>query len=168
MRILGIDNGLDGAYVLLDEGVPVARHIMPIIKVKASKREYDTPALVRLIRDLAPDHAYLEKAQSMPGQGVASMFSIGNGYGIQRGILAALAIPHTLVHPRTWQTVLFRDLPKSDTKAMSPIVCGRLWPAVDWRASQRCRIAHDGLTDAALIAEYGRRTLSGLTSRVAA
>ena len=159
-NILGIDNGLDGALVLLDSaGKVLHRRIMPTITVKDSKREYDEGAIVRLIRDWQPGHVILEKAQSMPEQGVASTFSIGKGYGLIRGILAALEMPYTLAHPRTWQGVIFRDLPKSDTKAMSVIVAGRLWPAVDWRASDRCKKPHDGLTDAACIAEYGRRTL---------
>src|SRR6185312_5022879 len=126
------------------------------------KNIYDESALVRLIRQLAPTNVLIEKAQSMPEQGVASMFTIGMGYGLIRGILAGLEFRYELVHPRTWQTKLFRDLPKSDTKAMSVIVAGRLWPAQDWRASERCKVAHNGLTDAALIAEYGRRLFARL------
>ena len=35
--------------------------------------------------------------------------------------------------------------------------CAKQWPDEDWRKSDRCRNAHDGLTDAAGIAEYARR-----------
>lgn len=43
------------------------------------------------------------------------------------------------------------------SKAASALVAQRLWPGVDWRASARCSKPHDGLTDAACIAEWGRR-----------
>jgi len=164
MRIVAIDNGLDGAIALV-EGLSLLDCVVtPTVTVKASKREYNGNEIVAIIERMRPDHVILEKAQSMPGQGVASMFSIGLGYGLYRGILTALGIPHTLVHPKTWQTVMFRDLPKSDTKAMSYIVCMRLWPSHSWLASPRCHKPHDGLTDAALIAEYGRRLLDAGSS----
>ncbi len=160
MRILGADNGLDGALALVEADSTVAAFIMPVVVVKDSKRDYDVTAIVRLLRELKPDHVFIEKAQSMPGQGVASMFSTGRGYGLMCGIVAALEIPYTLVHPKTWQKVMFKDLPKSDTKAMSYIVCSRLWPKHSWRASPRCKKPHDGMTDAALIALYGWRSLN--------
>ena len=161
MLICGVDNGLDGGLVVLDGTKIVAREIMPTINVKDGKREYDSFSIIKIFQQTKPEHVFIERAQAMPGQGVTSMFSIGLGHGILRGILAGLALPHTLVHPRTWQSIMFRDLPKTDTKAMSAIVSGRLWPTVDWRASPRCKKAHDGLTDAALIAEFGRRTVAG-------
>lgn len=159
MRILGIDNGLDGGLVVVDDGKILAKKVTPTVTVKASKREFNAVEIVTFIRDLKPDHIFLEKAQAMPGQGVSSMFSIGLGYGLYRGILTALYLPFTLVHPKTWQGLMFRDLPKGDTKAMSYIVCMRLWPKEDWKASERCKKPHDGLTDAAMIAGYGSRML---------
>ena len=160
MLICGVDNGLDGGLVILDGTKIVAREIMPTINVKDGKREYDSFNIIKIFQQFKPEHVFIERAQAMPGQGVTSMFSIGLGHGILRGILAGLALPHSLVHPRAWQSAMFRDLPKTDTKAMSAIVCGRLWPTEDWRASPRCKKAHDWLTDAALIAEFGRRTVA--------
>ncbi len=163
MKILGIDNGLDGALFQIESdmnGNQVTTHnVMPVID-GGKKREYDVNAITNFISNLRPDHAFLEKAQAMPGQGVSSMFSIGLGYGIVRGVLSALKIPYTLVHPKTWQKEMFRDCPKDDTKAQSVIVAKRLFPQLDFLATPRCRVAHDGLTDAALIATYGKRVLA--------
>jgi crossover junction endodeoxyribonuclease RuvC len=161
MRIVGIDPGLSGGLALVDGGALIECVVAPTVVVKAAKREYDADALVALFRRFSPDHVFLEKAQAMPGQGVSSMFSIGLGYGLYRGILAALKIPYTLTHPKSWQKVMFMDLPKGDTKAMGHIVCMRLWPGRSWLASERCKKVHDGLTDASLIAAYGCRTLAG-------
>jgi hypothetical protein len=44
-----------------------------------------------------------------------------------------------------------------DTKAMSELACKRLFPDVKFTATDRCTKTHDGMTDATLIAEYGRR-----------
>lgn len=163
MRVLGVDNGLDGGLAIVEDGKIVECYVAPTVTVKDSKREYNADEIVALISTANPDHIFLEKAQPMPDQGVTSMFSTGLGYGMYRGIIAALKIPHTLVHPKTWQKVMFQDLPKTDTKAMSHIVCMRLWPGQSWLASPRCRKAHDGMTDAAMIAAYGFRVLTGTT-----
>jgi hypothetical protein len=164
MRILGVDPGLSGGLVLLDNGKPVLRHVMPVIEIKKAKgkgtrREYDIPMLAMLIREANPDSAVIELQHAMPGQGGVSMFSIGLGYGILRGLVAGLSIPYSIVHAKTWGKVMFADCAKQDTKAMAAVICGRLWPDIDWRATERCKKAHEGLCDAALISEFGRRML---------
>ncbi len=164
--IAGIDNGLDGAVVILNgRGEVVGRHVMPTLKLVKSKRDFDLAELRTILLEIPagevreiPVHVFLERAQAMPGQGVSSMFTTGKGFGINLGMLAALQIPYTIVSPQVWQREMFKGLPK-DGKQTARIVCQQLWPKVDWRASARCRVAHDGLCDAALIAEYGRRQL---------
>ena len=44
----------------------------------------------------------LEKVHSMPGQGVASTFTFGQGYGQLQGIIAALGLACTEVIPSKW------------------------------------------------------------------
>lgn len=162
MIVVGIDNGLDGGLVALDGLRVIGRLTMPTIDLPSGKRDYDIPTIVMALESWMPGRVFLERAQAMPGQGVTSMFSIGKGFGIQLGILSALKIPFSVVQPKAWQKMMFSELPKMDTKEASRIVCLRRWPDVDWRASPRCRIAHDGLTDAACIAEYGYRAMKGI------
>jgi len=172
--ICGIDNGLDGGLVFLTEaGEVLVKYVMPTLALKGSKREIDMAKLrdyLTLPLGVGTDgelvdlsHVFLERAQAMPGQGVSSMFSIGHGYGINKGLLAGLQIPFTIVSPQVWQREMFKGLPK-EGKDTTRIVCQRIWPKDDWRASERCKVAHDGLCDAALIAEYGRRFLRGQTN----
>lgn len=159
--ICGIDNGLDGGIVVLGmDGSIVFKNVMPTFVVKASKRDFDLQLLraYLLARDLR--HVFLERAQAMPGQGVSSMFKTGDGFGCNKGLLTGLQIPFTIVSPQTWQKVMFMGLPK-EGKDTTKLVCSRIWPKEDFKASERCRVAHDGLCDAALIAEYGRRSLFG-------
>ena len=81
------------------------------------------------------------------------------GFGILIGLVTALGLPFQIVPPQKWQKSLFVGLPlKQDTKEKSAIIAMRLFPGVDFRKSSRARKPADGLTDAACIAEYGRRT----------
>ena len=163
--ICGIDPGLSGGVVLLsDAGQVLARHVMSTIAIKKSHgragREYDLPGMREaLLSCCAPKHVFIEKVHSMPKQGVSSSFTFGVGFGILQGLVAGLQLPFTLVTPQAWQKAMFEGMAKEDTKATSAIICKRLWPEQDWRATSDCRVAHEGLCDAALIAEYGRRTL---------
>lgn len=163
--IVGIDNGLDGGIVFLNETSKrcnvISTHVMPTVGQTGGKgkRAYDVPGMVMLMRKLVPDLSmvFLERAQAMPKQGVSSTFSIGYGFGLWQGILASLEVPYEIVGPRTWQQEMFQGVDSRDTKRASAIIAGRLAPNIDWRATERCRKPHDGLTDALCIAEYGRR-----------
>ena len=77
-RILGIDPGASGAMALLDGDVLVRVADMPIIMVKGRSRIL-APGVVDLIVETKPDQIVLEDVNAMPGQGVSSMFSFGEG-----------------------------------------------------------------------------------------
>lgn len=172
MIVIGIDNGLDGGVVCLrPQTGKLLRAVTPTLGT--GKRSLDLVAMSRLLRAMVVTGedavAFLERAQAMPGQGVTSMFSIGFGFGAWQGLLTGLAIPFELVTPRKWQGEMFSGVNRDDTKQASALVAQRLFPEVDWRASTRCRKPHDGLTDAACIAEYGRRRIApGKQEEVAA
>jgi len=163
MNILGIDPGKDGYLCQLTEHGP---RFWPTPTVRigktGNKRDYDVAAMRSILSGVMPEMVVLEKQQSMPTelhgrrQGTASSFSTGFGYGLWYGLIVGLGLPLTIVHARTWQAKLCRDVPGDSTKARSIIAAGRLFPAVDLRATERCRVAHDGKADALLLAYYGR------------
>jgi hypothetical protein len=153
--IAGIDNGLDGGIVWLDStGKIVSKLVMPTLEV-GTHRAYNIGRVVLEFKANPTDEVFLEYAQAMPGQGVRSMFMTGYGFGVMEGILVALGISYTIVRPRRWQETFFKDMPKDDTGKLSALVCQRRWPTVDWRKSDKARVPHLGLTDAALLAAYG-------------
>lgn len=167
MVIVGIDNGLDGGIVVLKDGKVEERWVMPTIGTTGSKRVYDTNEMCDMmhrVRELAGEgllpHVFLENAQAFPGQGVSSTFSTGFGFGLWQGILSALSIPFTVVRPQAWQKVMFEGINHKDTKQASAVIASRLLPGVDWKASERSRTPHDGLTDAACIALYGSKSMT--------
>lgn len=166
MIIIGIDNGLSGAIsVITPDNIYVVP--MPVIKSGKTKNVYDEQIVYHTFFNAAcstPDrqgnaHAFIEHAQAMPKQGGTSMFNFGVGYGLIRGMLVALGIPYTVVHPRVWQKVMLAGVNKDNTKAASIIIAKRLFPDVSLRRTEKCRTDSDGMADALLIAAYGQRTL---------
>jgi crossover junction endodeoxyribonuclease RuvC len=151
VRTLGIDIGLNGAIALVEDGQLLEVHDMPTFSMERNgknKRMVNAAELARLIRQAAPGSAYLERLNAMPGQGVTSMFSMGQSLGVVLGILAALDIATTTIPPRTWQKAL--DVPQG--KDGSRYRAAQLFPA---HAEQFARVKDDGRSDAALIAAYG-------------
>jgi len=161
-QITGIDNGLDGGIVTVThDGTIWMNDVMPTVKL-GKKREYDLAKLAKFFKGVqfVGGIVFIESAQPMRGQGVTSTFRTGYGFGVMVGMLAGLQIPYTVVRPQTWQRTMFAGLPaEATTKQKSVIVAQRLWPSVDWTRSERATKPHDGMTDAALIAEAGRRSL---------
>lgn len=105
MPILAIDPGLSGALACYnDELCALAVVDMPTIKTKA-RQHIAEAELVRLIRTFAPNVAVIEQVHALPKQGVASTFNFGLGYGLVRGVLAALEIPVTFLTPPTWRRI---------------------------------------------------------------
>lgn len=159
MRFVGIDPGKDGGIVSIDETGKILEKIkIPLIKGKGTKSEYDIPAVVDIVRTTpVPSLFILEKSQPMPMSGISAQFHRGFSSGLWQGVLVSLGLPYEIIHPRTWQKVFFRDVNTEDTKQASIIVAKRLWPKEDWRKSERARNPDVGFTDAALLAEFGRR-----------
>lgn len=96
----------------------------------------------------------LEKVSAMPKQGVSSTFRFGTGWGMVRGVCAALAIPVVLVPPTVWKKQVLLGLPHDKAGAVQ--LCSSRWPTADL-VLPGCRVPHDGLADALCLADYARR-----------
>ena len=168
MKIIGIDPGLDGAVCIVNPywvNTNPKEHIklfdIPTLEVKRGKkkkREYNLAGVVSIIKDThAPDHPLewhvaIEKIHSMPGQGVASMFSMGMGYGMWLGIISAFGLPYTLVTPQAWKKAMMDGMGKE--KDASRLRAIQIFPQL---ADQLKLKKHHGRADALLIAEYIRK-----------
>ena len=100
---------------------------------------------------------YLEQVHAMPKQGVSSTFNFGMNFGFIQGVLKAYEIPYELVTPQKWK----KEFSCTSDKNTSIEVCKRLFPNVNLKATDRCKKDHDGIAEALLIAEYGRRHYNG-------
>jgi hypothetical protein len=106
---VGIDPGLTGAIAFL--GSPTlcdAVEDMPTYIASAGvvKREVNGQALAMLLRSAGhPDDllVVLERTAAMPGQGVASMFSMGVTRGVVLGVIGTIGARMREVSPVTWK-----------------------------------------------------------------
>lgn len=156
MIIIGIDPGQHGGIAIVDDtGKIKSLGVMPI-----RTTEIDIGELGRAIGFCEiPCHIYCEHSQAIPGaRSSSSTFKFGCSFGILLGVMGTLRIPFTLCKPQAWQKVMHQGVdPKLDPKKRSLIAAKRLYPDQTFLATPRCKVAHDGLIDALLIAEYGRR-----------
>lgn len=98
----------------------------------------------------------LEAAQSMPGQGVKSVFSYGTGYGRLIGWMEALSIPYQTVHPRVWTKQMLAGVPTDlEKKERNREAFKRLYPTVYKQVLNKNGQADLGICDACLIGRWG-------------
>lgn len=157
---IGIDPGIHGAIAALYENGALAIEDMPINEVKRNgknKNEVSPQALADIIQTIVDSenplnfHAYVERVNAMPGQGVSSVFSFGRSSGIVEGVLAGLRVPYSLVTPQAWQ----KGTQRRDGKDGSRMRAMEIFPlnSKDFKL-----VKDDGRAEAALIAEYARMT----------
>lgn len=160
VSVVGIDPGKSGGLVHLGaNGVILDMTVMPLPHVLADWLE-NLQKYVSLEPKIGL-HIFLEKAQAMPKNGAVGMFNYGCHYGQIEGILIALKMSHTLVHPKTWTKVMHSGTAADKPKIRSLEASYRLAPGVRFKEPESSsKKQHEGLVDAYLIAEYGRRQLS--------
>ena len=155
--ILGIDPGLSGALCLYQcRTGPITVLDIPTIEVrvaKSLKRQIDLYALgnwLDMHRNLIKV-AIIEQVGSMPAQGVTSSFNFGFTAGAIQGLVAANAIPMTLVRPQVWKSAF--GLLRQDKDA-SRQAASRIAPQFShhWHLKK-----HDGRAEAFLLAVYGSK-----------
>jgi crossover junction endodeoxyribonuclease RuvC len=146
--ILGVEPGLGGAlaFYFPSQGV-VSVEDMPVVA-----SDVDAATLAARVAQMRPDVAIVELAASRPGQGVASVFKFGCGFGILRGVIAASGVPLLLVSPTKWKWHFGLDADKEKSRALAL----HLWPA---RADLFGRKMDHGRAEAALLARYGAECL---------
>lgn len=154
--ILGIDPGLRGALALVElaTGRLVELYDMPVNRLK-SKNELDGYKLAHIIDSHAHEiaEAWIEHAWTRPGEMGPSGFAFGEAYGMVKGVVVASFIPLHEVSPQKWKSASqIASGDKDDSRKAASI----RWPACADRWPNK---GHNGRTDAALIADYGRRQL---------
>lgn len=150
---LGIDPGNKGAIaVLTDKGELVEVWDMPTLEIKvgkATKTRISPELLAQELRNFDDVcHAFMEGVSSSPQMGVTSAFAFGEGFGIVKGVLAALSIPVTLVPPAKWK----RDMGLNQSKDGSRAKAIAKWPR---HAGEFKRVKDADRAEAALIGYWG-------------
>ena len=118
----------------------------------------DEVALAALVRGLLweygrPALVAVEKQQSMPKQGVASVFALGLNFGQWLGVLAGQSLAVVLVRPCEWKKGY---VPAGADKSESVAVVRRRWPSVPIPFKK-----NHGRAEAVLLADVARRRWLG-------
>jgi crossover junction endodeoxyribonuclease RuvC len=145
---LGIDPGATGALALISDTGEAQ-----VVDWQGDERAM--AAHLSLWLDLygPPASVALERQQSMPKQGVASVFKLGANYGIWLGLLAAYGLPTILPRPCDWKKGY---VPAKSDKDASLAVARRLFPTVPLGLKK-----HHGRAEALLLADFARREFEG-------
>jgi crossover junction endodeoxyribonuclease RuvC len=160
MIIAGIDPGNEGAIAFVSfDGVNFSYQgifDMPTLKTEGKGKTkkgnpkihtvIDEHELRNILTSHSIHHLFLEKAQSMPGQGAPATFNYACSYAIIRGLCVGLQIPYTLIHPATWKRVMMKDMDKGKDSAI--VRAKQLFPTADIGKK-------DGRAEALLLALYG-------------
>jgi len=154
---IGCDNGIHGGLAILQGRKIIELVPMPILQAANSKNEYDVNIIVDILKKYTNAVMIIEKAHAMPLLGTVQAFSFGRCYGTMLGIASALKIRVNIVHSKTWQREMFRDINSDNTKQASILIAKQLFPEQSFLATERSKKPSDGLTDAILIATYGQR-----------
>jgi crossover junction endodeoxyribonuclease RuvC len=112
--IVGVDPGLDGAFVWLIGGeasqlAPIDMPVLTIKKGKSTKRNYNIPALLEIAQnfgiDIPEDILWvIEDVHAMPKQGVTGMFNFGRGKGLLEMLPFTIQNSSSaLISPQKWK-----------------------------------------------------------------
>lgn len=109
MITIGIDPGLSGAIGVLKDGEFVTVFDMPTVAKGSGsvKNEVNPAGLIALLRESTDAQeavaVALERVNAMPGQGVSSVFSLGDSFGAARSCIAACRFETHYVAPVSWK-----------------------------------------------------------------
>lgn len=167
---IGIDVGIDGGIVVLDEEMKIAEsYRIQKMKDQKGKDVIDLAANYKILKSIAEkcnDCLFLlEKNHSIHLSGAAANFSFGQRDGELQAMLIVLEQEYGVgiagVTPKEWQKVVwipedrvYKTRTKLNTKATSLNSSQRLFPGEKFLATNRSYTPHDGIVDAALIAAY--------------
>jgi crossover junction endodeoxyribonuclease RuvC len=158
MITIGVDPGLSGAIGILNEGRYVDVVDMPIVSKGSGsvKSEVDPAGLIKILRDYAPADEYvmavLERVNAMPGQGVSSVFSLGDSFGCARSAIAACRFEMTYIAPAQWK----KHFKLASDKEMSRALAIRMFPDAPLNLKK-----HSDRAEALLMARWLHETKGG-------
>jgi crossover junction endodeoxyribonuclease RuvC len=158
---VGIDNGTSGGVAILETDGSIRVHKTPTMKLGDKPGEFiDDLALRRLIvegRDPTLITAVWEFATKNPIFGTKGNWGTGWSGGVVMTVLRQNGVRTAIVSSKEWQRTMLADRgPSEDTKVASIRICHRLFPQVSL-IPPGCKKEHDGIADALLMAEFGRR-----------
>lgn len=153
MIYVGIDGGLKGGLTFLSD----SGEILLCRPLPTNGNTYDINKLDDLFFYFLAEKEFrvmLEFAHTMPLNGAKANFTNGGLFYSMQTFLQMKKYPYQLVKAVTWQKEIFKGITAIDTKQASINYCLHKYPNFDFKATDRCKINHDGMTDSCCIANY--------------
>ena len=163
--IIGIDLGKLGG-ICIQEDNSFTTMVMPETYVELSNliKEFSRKKFSLDKLEFEGCLVVFEELHGIFSASKSSTWSLAEQSGALIGICTALGLPFKAVPPKEWQQEMFQGLPpirkatgSTDTKAMALVACKRLFPDVKVLMTSRSKVPHNGVVDAVLLSEYGRR-----------
>ena len=154
--IVGIDNGISGGLCALSafDGAVLGYRAMPTKQV-ANKSEVDIPELLEWLEPYRKDMVVCIEEPLKHAKSSQAMRSMSISFGLIVGACEAKQFSVHRVQVKEWQDVMLgKKLAKGMTKVAALAAANKLWPQQRWIATNKSRVPHDGMIDAALIAHY--------------
>jgi hypothetical protein len=162
---IGIDCGLDGGITMINwKGKLMQTSVMPTVP-SGKGRKIDLCGLAAMIKEIGrhpEQYTFIVENPGAHAPSAAGLRSMTYSFAAVETLLAAYQLKHHVVLSQKWQKAFWSKpkMPKGqkfNTKAAALNVAKQIFPAETWLKSERCTKPHDGMIDAALLAEYGRR-----------
>lgn len=185
--VVGIDPGMKGGIAAIN----LNRSESKVWSMPTLAGRVDTTEMRLIFDEIAKSGqislCVLEKAQSMPRQGVVGVFSMGVNYGILLGTLVAAKVPFDEITPSEWKRAIIGGVKITKRKATQEAIS--LESSVDSKKAQRAadkkalkevavltarrlfpdavfRNTQDGIAEALLMAEAARRIVVSGSLRI--
>lgn len=149
---IGIDPGKSGCLAVLEYDNSITFFDWP--KTGNIAHYIDCLEDFFLETKLRPAMCVLERVHAMPKQGVSSMFSFGENFGMWEMWLIMKRWPHMLVPPQTWMKGFLSKGDGATTKQRTVAAAQKLYPEAELVGPKGG--FKDGRADAALMAWYAR------------
>jgi hypothetical protein len=154
---IGIDNGLDGGLCALrNSDCSIVSYIATPTHAPYDKREVNLLALHDWVGSFGFDKVTVCLEEPLKHAKTSqAMRSMAISFGQIDGVYQILRRPVQRIQVTDWQPVMLgKGRPKGQTKVIALQQARKFWPEEKWLASNRCKVPHDGIVDAALIARY--------------
>ena len=160
MIVYGIDPGVTGALACIVNGTLHAVADMPTREEGRGtvKRRACAAGIAAQIREwrgqlgVDAELAIIERVAARPGQGVASMFSLGHSAGVAEAVMLTLGVRVDHAAPASWKSSVGAGKDKATSQARASV----LYPS---HAGQWARAKDHNRAEAVLLAHYGLREM---------
>lgn len=158
---IGVDPGLTGAVAIVNKDRLLMLEDMPVMANgkgnSTIKRKVNAFELYNYFFEISLDPygdmcGVVEQITARPGQGVSSMFSLGDSVGSVRAAISIAGIPTEYVTPQKWKK--YYALPADKEYARAKAI--ELFPSADLSKKK-----HHNRAEALLLANYAKHVFGG-------